>query len=129
MQNPILSINDLRAWISLGCSESERMHPQMVSIDIDFVFKANLKAMQSDRLDDTICYGNLSEAILKALGSRSFQLIEHLAYYITSIIDNTINAQIPLIESITTTVNKTAPPVPGIHGGVKFTYQKDYREA
>lgn len=117
-----LSISDLRVWVRLGCTDQEKFHPQLVSFTIDLVFKAPLKALISDRLEETVCYFNLVQNIKRLCQNKSFNLIERLTADVYDAINASLGDQKSLISSVNLTTHKIAPPVPDVHGGVSFTY-------
>jgi dihydroneopterin aldolase len=120
----ILSINDLRIWLHLGCSDAEKQNPQLVSFNIKISFKTPPNGITTDQLDDTVCYLEITKKIQSLCQGRRFNLIEHLAYEakntITKHLENNHN-----INELQIAVHKIAPPVPGVHGGVTFTYTEN----
>ena len=91
----------------------------MVSFNIDINFKTPPIATKTDKLEDTVCYLQIVQSIKKLCHNKRFNLIESLAYdvYNTIILNHNTEAKV--------TVHKLSPPVPGIHGGVMFTYSGD----
>ncbi|MDF3048329.1 MAG: dihydroneopterin aldolase [Candidatus Midichloriaceae bacterium] len=118
-----LVIADLRLWVHLGCGEEEKLHPQMVSFDIEVLFKNPPKAIANDCLEDTICYAKLVQEVKAVCAGGRFNLVERLTGDVHASIKNYIANQKCLVESINVTVCKISPPVPDVHGGVFFTYQ------
>jgi dihydroneopterin aldolase len=119
---PKLSIFDLRIWVHLGCSEQEKFHPQLVSFDIDLIFKTIPNAVITDKLEETICYLGIAEKVKSLCKNKYFNLIEHLSYNIYKVINESLNENRLFIELINVTTKKISPPVPGINGGVSFSY-------
>ncbi len=117
-----LSILDLRIWVHLGCSDHEKFHPQLVSFNIDIVFKEPPKAIVTDNISDTICYLDLVNNIQTYCHNKYFNLIERLTYSVHEIITSSLELQKSLISSINVEMKKVSPPVPNVHGGVTFTY-------
>ena len=115
-----LSINDLRIWIHLGCGEAEKQNAQLVSFNIELIFKIPPDGLVTDDLDDTVCYLKLTQAIQNLCQSKRFNLIEHLSYEVRQAVVTLLTGQ--NIAETKITVHKLAPPVPGVHGGVMFTY-------
>jgi 2-amino-4-hydroxy-6-hydroxymethyldihydropteridine diphosphokinase/dihydroneopterin aldolase len=72
-----LRMEGLALRVRLGCSEEERSSPQEVRVSVEFRFKQAPVAMDSDSLEETICYGRVAEA-LRRLEQREFRLIERL---------------------------------------------------
>ncbi|MFJ5423528.1 dihydroneopterin aldolase [Wolbachia endosymbiont of Drosophila barbarae] len=117
-----LLISDLRLWVHLGCSAEEKFAPQLVSIDIGFTFKSPPLGLTTDQLKDTLCYLEVVRNIQYFVQGKQFNLIEHLTHEIYRMINDFLLQKKHIISSIRVTTHKTAPPVPGVHGGVFFTY-------
>ncbi|AZU37339.1 dihydroneopterin aldolase [Wolbachia endosymbiont of Bemisia tabaci] len=123
-----LLISDLRLWVHLGCSVEEKFFPQLVSIDVDFTFKSPPSGLTTDQLKDTICYLEVVQNIQSLVQGKQFNLIEHLTHEIYRSINNLLLRKKHIISSVKVTTHKTAPPVPGVHGGVFFTYCNELQE-
>jgi dihydroneopterin aldolase len=54
--------------------------------------------------------------------NKSFKLIEHLACLIYEILYQDLNSKNYMNTKMSVTIIKKSPPVPGIYGGVSFTY-------
>lgn len=117
-----LIISDLRIWVHLGCGEAERHNPQMVSTNLEFAFTNIPKAVDSDRIEDTFCYLEVTKHIQALLKEKNFHLIEHLAKSIFEVTSEYIKASGQDIDDLTVHLRKISPPAPGIHGGVSFIY-------
>ncbi len=117
-----LLISDLRLWVHLGYSAEEKYHSQLVSIDVDFIFKSPPLGLMTDRLEDTVCYLEIVQNIQSLVQSKQFNLIEHLTHDIYRAINNLLVQKKHTISSIRVSTHKAAPPVPNAHGGVFFTY-------
>ncbi|WP_375604203.1 dihydroneopterin aldolase [Wolbachia endosymbiont of Anurida maritima] len=123
-----LLISDLRLWVHLGCSAEEKFSPQLVSIDIDLTFKSPPSGLTTDQLKDTLCYLEVVRNIQYFVQGKQFNLIEHLTHEIYRAINNLLLRKKHIISSVKVTTHKTAPPVPGVHGGVFFTYCNELQE-
>ncbi|MBR9983165.1 MAG: dihydroneopterin aldolase [Wolbachia endosymbiont of Homalodisca vitripennis] len=123
-----LLISDLRLWVHLGCSAEEKSSPQLVSIDVDFTFKSPPSGLTTDQLKDTICYLEVVQNIQSLVQGKQFNLIEHLTHEIYRAINNLLLRKEHIISSVRVTTHKIAPPVPGVHGGVFFTYCNELQE-
>ncbi len=122
MSNIKLSVLDLRIWVHLGCSDHEKFHPQLVSLNIDLMFNQIPKALYTDNLEDTICYLKLTEDIKSFCKGKRFNLIEYLIENIRQVIEFSLGDNKSLISSINITLNKVSPPVSDVHGGVSISY-------
>ncbi|MGL9757989.1 MAG: dihydroneopterin aldolase [Wolbachia sp.] len=123
-----LLISDLRLWVHLGCSAEEKLHSQLVSIDVDFTFKSTPLGLTTDQLKDTICYLEVVQNIQSLVQGKQFNLIEHLTHEIYRAINNLLLRKKHIISSVKVATHKTAPPVPGVHVGVFFTYCNELQE-
>lgn len=81
-----LFLESLELYVSLGCSEEERAHKQMVKIDLELEFNQNYSASDTDNLEETICYYTLRNNIQKFCDNISCNLIEYLAKQIYNFI-------------------------------------------
>lgn len=120
-----LIISDLRIWVHLGCAEEERVHPQLVSINIELEFKNMPLALDTDNINDTICYLEISKSIQELCKSKHFNLIEHMSMKIHETVSKTLHSNKGLISSIKVSLHKVSPPVPGLHGGVYSVYSAE----
>lgn len=98
----------------------------MVSFDLDIAFIEAPMGADTDLLQDTVCYRQLVELIHLHCQGKKFNLIEHLAKSVHQKIAESLSFYSHQLESITVTLHKISPPVPGIHGGVKWTHHINY---
>lgn len=118
-----LSINDLRLWVHLGCGEEEKFNLQMVSITVDIYFKSIPAAAQSDDISDTVCYLQIVNAIKNYCYHKRFSLIEYLSQSVFDQVKIILEVVEENIDSVSIEIHKVAPPVPDVHGGIKWTQQ------
>ena len=80
-----ISIVDLEVSYCVGVTEEERAQAQrlLVTIDLDFDFSA---ATISDRIEKTIDYFEVSQAVLKFGDGRSWKLLEKLTANLADLI-------------------------------------------
>ena len=116
-----LSISDLRIWVSIGCSDEEKLLMQCVSFDIEILFLKPPNATKTDNIEDTVCYAGLVRDIQELCQGKKFNLIEYLGAEIHNLISHNIHTP---IEKIRVKTTKITPLVQNIHGGVSFTYCK-----
>lgn len=83
-----LFLKSLEIYVSLGCSEEERAHKQMVKIDLELEFDQNYCASDTDNLEETICYYTLRNNIQKLCNDITCNLIEYLAKQIFNFISS-----------------------------------------
>ena len=74
-----LFLSDVEIYVSLGCSEQERAHKQMINFDLELEFNQVYSASDSDNLEETICYYTLRNNIQQFCDDISCNLIEYLA--------------------------------------------------
>jgi dihydroneopterin aldolase len=117
-----LIISDLRIWVHLGCGEEEKIHPQMVSIDVDIIFSKIPSAVVTDNIEDAACYLIISRSIQELLTSRRFNLIEHMSVEVHKVVSQSLLDKADIISMIKVSLRKVSPPVPGLHGGVAAIY-------
>jgi dihydroneopterin aldolase len=113
----ILEFRRARLSVRLGCSPEERAAPQPVDLDVAIAFASPPAACASDRLEDTVCYADLIELARQAVSGREFHLVEHLAHELFA----RLRALAPADARLWLRVNKIAPPVEGLAGGVAFS--------
>lgn len=94
----------------------------MISLDVDIHFKTCPAGADTDLLDDTVCYLTLVQLITDYCGSKSFNLIEHLAKSVYQVITSFLIPRKHILASITVELHKISPPVPNVHGGVKWKH-------
>lgn len=112
-----LTLHDLELCLHLGWPENERLKEQTVSVDIEIFFPNPPKACVSDKLEDTFCYSALVKKIREALCHRHFHLIEYLAKELYDVIITAVPNENDVYIQIT-----KKPNIPGLKGGVTFTY-------
>jgi dihydroneopterin aldolase len=114
----------LQIAVHLGCSPEERASSQLVSFDIELLFKTAPEAMNSDNLDDTVCYATLAKAIKAYCQSKPFNLIEHLSRGVHVLVRKFLDAHASLVSSVRLSTRKLPQAVPEVHGGVAFSIEE-----
>ena len=112
-----LSIRGFEMRICLGWPDAERMHEQLVLLDIDILFPTPPRACETDHLDDTVCYDNLTRALHEKMHAQSFHLVEYLAHAIYHFIKPQFSADAMVTVRLT-----KHPRIEGLTGGVCFSY-------
>jgi dihydroneopterin aldolase len=96
--------------------DEERSRTQEVRFDLVLEFHEHPRATESDRIDDTICYDELTQVIGRVCEQKSYHLIEHLGQVAYDALkERAIGADLLL------QVTKLKPPIPGLMGGVTFS--------
>ena len=88
-----------------GVLAEEQTRPQPFEVDVELVVDAS-SAGGSDRLDDTVDYAAVAEAISRVVASERYALLERLATRIAEVcrVDERV-------LSVSVTVRKLHPPV------------------
>lgn len=73
----LLRIKDLSVPVMLGVFDWEKESPRSVLINVAVVYDEG-EALQTDTLEDTLDYAALEQAIIAAVTSQHFNLIEHM---------------------------------------------------
>lgn len=99
--------------------------PEEALIGNNYIINAELhadleKASQTDNLEDTINYAEVSEIIHQEIAIRS-ELLEHVIGRII----NKIESKFPQITLIRIKLTKTIPPMPGEMKGVSLEFEKE----
>ena len=114
-----VEISGLRANCIIGVDESERLASQPVEIDI--VLEVDLAAAgASDDIADAVDYRALAEAVVSAVESSSYLLIEALATRVANmcLADNKVEAAevtlrkpgaLPMADHAAVTIRRTRP--------------------
>ena len=116
-----IELRGLRVTALVGALPEERDRPQPLEIDLDV--HADLAAAgTSDRLDDTVDYGAVCDAVEKVFGAGHVALLETVAERIASAVVATDGR----ITGVTVAVRKLRPPVSQDLGtsGVRITRQR-----
>ncbi len=117
MSHPELTIRGILLPIRLGFSADERRDPQPVEIDLAIRFQTPPRGMVTDRLEDTVSYDALVNAIKDVISDREFSLVEHLANELFTSLRGLVESG----DELRVTVRKVAPPIPEITKGAEFT--------
>ena len=103
----IIELEEMRFWAYHGCLESEKGKGNLFLVD----FRGEMdmrSAADSDRLGDTVNYGEIYE-IVKAEMEVPSELLEHVAGRIVK----AIATRFPEFERFSVRVSKRRPPVGG----------------
>ena len=112
----IMKIEQMIYSVKLGKSEKERGQPHTVSVSVHLGFKSELKAEETDQIEDTICYSKVSKRIAELFVEREYKMIEHLG----KVIYKKLKSELPLDAQIRVCAHKLRPPVHCIQGGVQY---------
>lgn len=116
IESYMLKIRELSLQVHLGCSLAEQEHAQEVRVSADIQFSGPPEACCSDRLDDTICYARICEALRASTKITPFWTVEKLAQRFLEILKKEAHRA----ESLRISVHKMHPPIDSLLGGVVF---------
>ena len=86
----IIYLHDLAIDCVVGAWDWEREITQTVYIDMDMAWDIS-KASESDNLDDTLNYKDISKAVSKLVIERKFMLVEAMAVEVAELLMNDFN--------------------------------------
>ncbi len=113
-----IEILGIRAIGRHGVLAEEQARSQ--PFEVDLRIEADLSvAAASDRLEDTVDYGVLTEAVARTVELESYQLLERLADRIAGICTSLFG-----VRSVEVSVRKLRPPVPVQVASVGVTLQR-----
>ena len=95
-----LYLQNMQIFVSLGCSEEERAHRQLIEIDLELLFPKKFNASDTDNLNETICYSTLRNKIQAFCDDISCNLIEYLAKQIYNFINDNYDISIKYLKLI-----------------------------
>lgn len=101
-----IELRGIRAVGICGALPEEQERPQPFEVDLDVALDLG-PAGASDRLDQTVDYGALGQAVVDVVTGGRFVLIERLA----QVIADAVLAD-GRVESVEVVVRKVRPPVP-----------------
>ncbi len=112
-----LELKSHLTYVHLGCTEAEREFAQKVNINVVIEFSQPPAACRNDKLQDTICYKDLTDTINQVCTQRPYHLIENLCFEIFQQLKLKLSNQ----EKLQVQVHKVNPPIPNLLGGTFFT--------
>lgn len=112
-----LVLSQLELPIYLGWTETERSQQQAVFIDIYIQFSEPPLACKTDQLSDTYCYDALIKLVKAKIITRTFCLVEHVAYEIYHVVKHYLGSDKHVLINI---IKK--PPIENLTGGISFHY-------
>lgn len=115
----VIHLRGLEFYAFHGVMPEEQVLGQRFIIDMDLFFNMG-KACASDRVEDTIHYGEVYQAIQACVIEEKYQLLEFLAEKIAQ----SILAQFSCL-SVRVEVHKPQAPIPGIFKDVSVEIWRD----
>ena len=103
----VIELEGMRFWAYHGCLESERSKGNLFVVD--FRGETDIrKAVENDRLEDTVNYGEIYEVVRQEMEVAS-DLLEHVAGRIVKAVSD----KFPEFVRFSVRVSKQMPPVGG----------------
>ena len=112
----IIELLDMRFYAHHGCFEEEQEIGTYFSVDVGMESPCSMASVQSDRLEDTINYQSVYDAVREEMAQPS-HLLEHVA---GRILDR-LKDDFPQSGQIKVCVSKLNPPLGGQVGASKVT--------
>ena len=116
MIKPQLSISRFSVLAHLGCSPEERETLQEVQFTVEMQFPLSPLGEETDRLEDTFCYGEVCETLKNFITGQKFYLVEKMTRDCLSVLQKKYPSM-----AVRLTLHKVKPPIEGLNGGVKYT--------
>lgn len=121
----ILKIPIIEDHVHLGCTAEERTFKQRVHYSVEFHFAVLPSACETDSMDQTPCYAEISKHLTAVSAEKHFSTIEHLAHQGFLSIEKYIRSFDKLkTTQILLSVHKLHPPVTEIKNGAFFSICK-----
>lgn len=114
-----MKIKNYEAWVSLGCSKEEQSLTQPVVFNVQITFDQSVVAEVSDKLTDSLDYVALTDVIRATAESKSYSMIEHLCFNVTTALKQKINHKYQ--GTLVVAAQKVRAPVKNLHDGVEWT--------
>jgi len=112
-----IEILGIRALGRHGVSDEEQASVQPFEVDLRLEVDLTVAAT-SDRLEDTVDYGFLTEAVAHTIELESYRLLERLADRIAEV------CIVPGVQAVEVSVRKLRPPIPVEVGSVGVTLRR-----
>lgn len=115
----MMRVQDFEVWVHLGCSQEEQEYLQPVHYNLEIIFDNMVLGCQSDRLEDTVDYVQVTKLLKDISTQKKYHLIEHLNQanvmgLIEYLKSKNIKGEIKL------SVKKIRVPVENLRNGVVF---------
>jgi 7,8-dihydroneopterin aldolase/epimerase/oxygenase len=116
MKFSTLRLEDFSLRVHLGCTAEERAIAQEVRVSIEFRFFEPPPAVKTDRLEDTICYAEVSQSLESVCRGKEFHLVERLAAEMLAALREVTATR----AEVAVCVHKVRPPIHNLIGGTYF---------
>lgn len=113
-------IQDFEVAVHLGCSPEEQKYLQPVRFSFEIKFQGEVKAMQTDSLNDAVDYTFLTALMKSEAKKKNYHLIEHLNQEVMGVLTQHLQS-LALKADLSLTVHKVRVPIESLKNGVLFT--------
>jgi dihydroneopterin aldolase len=117
----VIRVRDLDVEARVGVTPEERAEPQTLRVQLDLVVDL-APAGASDRLADTVDYGDVAVEAAAVIRGMSPQLLEPIAEAIATAISRRKS-----VTAVTVEVAKLAPPIPETLGSVAVKIERTFQ--
>ena len=111
-----IELLDMRFYAHHGCFKEEQEIGTYFSVDLCIESPHSLASVQSDRLEETINYQSVYDAVKEEMMQSS-----HLLEHVTGRILNRLKGDFPQSGQIKVSVSKLSPPLGGQVGASRVT--------
>jgi dihydroneopterin aldolase len=118
-----IRINNMKFWTYNGVLPEEQKLGQPIAIDLELRLDLSISG-KSDDLTQTINYAEVFQMITELVKSKSFQLMEALAYAILDAIGQRWGLQ---LYSALVCVHKQYMPMTGVFDDIEIEMEKEYK--
>ena len=121
-----IKVNQMMFYGYHGLFSEENKLGQRFTVDVELMGDFR-KAGQTDRMEDSIDYGQVYEVTKEIMEGKAYNLLESLAETIAQSMFDSFS----LLETITIYIDKPGPPISGYYQsvGVEVTRKRDDYEA
>jgi 7,8-dihydroneopterin aldolase/epimerase/oxygenase len=113
-----IALRGIRARGRHGVLDAERILGQEFVVDL-VVYLRTHQAAETDRLQDTVDYGELADQVVAVIAGPPVNLIETLAHRIAD-----VALASTLVQAIDVTVHKPQAPIPVLFGDVSVRIRR-----
>lgn len=116
-----MRIKNYEAWVSLGCTQEEQTMVQPVLFNVEILFNSKVLAEETDQLQDSLDYVELTNVIKMVAEKKSYKMIEHMCSSVARALQQSIGQKYK--GTLIVRMQKPRAPVKHLHGGVEWSCQ------
>lgn len=102
----VIRLTGLEVFAFHGVLASEKEHGQRFLVDLEIALDLS-SAGVSDRIEDTIDYGALAQAVHDRVATERWDLLERVANRVAELV-----MEIPKVDQVVVTIHKPEAPIP-----------------